>query len=71
MDEITNAVPELVNLTTNLTQLTQGGINKENVEGFLENLIGEYGWLLLIAIMTIMAKDMIMNFAQGILVFSF
>ena len=69
MDEITNAIPQLVSLTTNLTQLPQSGINKENVEGFLESLIGEYGWLLLIAVMTIMAKDMIMNFAQGILVF--
>ena len=69
MDEITNTIPELVNLTTNLTQLPNGGMNKENVEGFLESLIGEYGWLLLIAVVTIMAKDMIMNFAQGILVF--
>ena len=64
MDEITNAIPQLVSLTTNLTQLPQSGINKENVEGFLESLIGEYGWLLLIAVMTIMAKDMIMNFAH-------
>jgi len=69
MEEITNAIPQLVNLSTNLNQLSDGGMNKENVEGFLESLIGEYGWLLLIAVMTIMAKDMIMNFAQGILVF--
>ena len=34
MDEITNAIPQLVSLTTNLTQLPQSGINKENVEGF-------------------------------------
>lgn len=69
MEEITNAIPQLVNLSTNFNQLSDGGMNKENVEGFLESLIGEYGWLLLIAIITIMAKDMIMNFAQGILVF--
>ena len=43
MDEITNAVPELVNLTSNLAQLSESGVNKENVEGFLENLIGEIG----------------------------
>ena len=61
MNEITNIVGNL----TNLTSLTE----KEEVQGFLEGLIGEYGWILLIAIATILAKDMIMNFVQGILVF--
>ena len=69
MNEISEIVPEAVNLATNLTNLSPGQIDKENVEGFLESLIGEYGWLLLIALLTIMAKDMIMNFAQGLLVF--
>ena len=69
MNEVTNAIPEAVNLVNEFSQLTTGEIDKEKVEGFLEGLIGEYGWLLLIAIITIMAKDMIMNFAQGILVF--
>ena len=55
-----------MNVSTNsLTSI----IEKEEVQGFVEGLIGEYGWLLLIAITTILAKDMIMNFAQGILVF--
>ena len=69
MNEISEIAPEVVNLATNLTNLSPGQIDKENVEGFLESLIGEYGWLLLIAVITIMAKDMIMNFAQGLLVF--
>ena len=51
--------------TNSLTSI----IEKEEVQGFVEGLIGEYGWLLLIAIATILAKDMIMNFVQGLLVF--
>ena len=69
MNEVTNAIPEVINIANEFGQLTGGEINKEIVEGFLEGLIGEYGWLLLIAIVTIMARDLIMNFAQGILVF--
>ena len=61
MNELTNAIPEIVNLTSN--------IQKEEVKGFLENLIGEYGWLLFAAVLTFLAKDMIMNFVQGLLVF--
>ena len=61
MNELTNAIPDIVNLTSN--------IQKEEVKGFLENLIGEYGWLLFAAVLTILAKDMIMNFVQGLLVF--
>jgi hypothetical protein len=51
--------------TNNLTSI----IEKEEIQGLLEGLIGEYGWLLLIAITTILAKDMIMNLVQGLLVF--
>lgn len=51
--------------TNKLTSL----IEKQEVQGLLEGLIGEYGWLLLIAITTILAKDMIMNLVQGLLVF--
>ena len=69
MNEITNTIPEVINIANEFGQLAKGEIDKEKVEGFLEGLIGEYGWLLLIAIVTIMARDMIMNFAQGILVF--
>ena len=69
MNEISEIAPEVVNLATNLTNFSPVQIDKENVEGFLESLIGEYGWLLLVAVMTSMAKDMIMNFVQGVLVF--
>ena len=69
MSDISEIVPEVISVATNLADLPQGEINKKNMEGLLESLIGEYGWLLLIAVVTIMAKDMIINFAQGILVF--
>ena len=45
------------------------GISKEQAETFAQQMVGDYGWLLLVAIITIMAKDMIMNFVQGVLVF--
>ena len=69
MSDISQIAPEVINVATNLPDLSQGHLDKQKVEGFLENLVGEYGWLLLIAIVTIMAKDMIMNLAQGLLVF--
>jgi hypothetical protein len=61
MNEVTNNIPGVSNLTSL--------VEKQEVQGFLEGLIGEYGWLLLIAIATILAKDMIMNLVQGVLVF--
>ena len=69
MSDISQIAPEVINVATNLPDLSQGHLDKQKVEGLLENLVGEYGWLLLIAIVTIMAKDMIMNLAQGLLVF--
>ena len=63
-----------MNGTTNITpseivNVIGGGISKEQAETFAQQMVGDYGWLLLVAIITIMAKDMIMNFVQGILVF--
>ena len=48
MNEVTNAIPEVINIANEFSHLTTGEIDKEKVEGFLEGLIGEYGWLLLI-----------------------
>jgi len=63
MNEVTNIAPsEIVNVIG-------GGISKEQAETFAQQMVGDYGWLLLVAIVTIMAKDMIMNFVQGVLVF--
>ena len=63
MNEVTNIAPsEIVNVIGE-------GISKEQAETFAQQMVGDYGWLLLVAIITIMAKDMIMNFVQGVLVF--
>ena len=63
-----------MNGTTNITpseivNVIGEGISKEQAETFAQQMVGDYGWLLLVAIITIMAKDMIMNFVQGVLVF--
>ena len=63
-----------MNGTTNITpseivNVIGEGISKEQAETFAQQMVGDYGWLLLVAIVTIMAKDMIMNFVQGVLVF--
>ena len=63
MNEITNAVPELVNLAG------QGGMTPEQMEHVAQDLVGQYGWFVLAALGAILAKDMIINFAQALLVF--
>ena len=49
------------NELTNL--LNQGG------EAAAKNLIGEYGWLFIAAFVALMAKDLLMNMVQGMIVF--
>ena len=44
-------------------------IDKEAVEGLAQNLVGEYGWLFVCAFAALMAKDVLMNFVQGLLIF--
>ena len=63
MNEITNAAPQVVNL------LEQGGVTSEQIEHVAQDLVGEYGWFILAALAAILAKDMIINFAQALLVF--
>ena len=63
MNEITNAAPQVVNL------LEQGGVTPEQIEHVAQDLVGEYGWFILAALAAILAKDMIINFAQALLVF--
>ncbi len=62
MNEITNAAPQVVNL------LSQG-VTTEQAEKVAQDLVGQYGWLIIAALIAILAKDMIMNFAQALLVF--
>ena len=63
MDEITNATPYIVDL------VEQGGMTPEQMEHVAQDLVGQYGWFVLAALGAILAKDMIINFAQALLVF--
>ena len=63
MEEITNTVPQIVNL------MEKGGITSDQTEKVAQDLVGEYGWFVLAALIAILAKDLIMNFAQALVVF--
>ena len=63
MNEITNAAPQIVGL------MGKGGLDPDQAEKVAQDLVGEYGWFVLAALGAILAKDMIMNFAQAIIVF--
>ena len=63
MDEITNAVPQIVNL------MEKGGIAPDQAENVAQDLVGEYGWFILAGLIAILTKDLMMNFAQALVVF--
>ena len=63
MNEITNAIPQITAL------VDQGGVTPQQVEHIAQDLVGQYGWFILGALGAILAKDMIINFAQALLVF--
>ena len=53
-----------MNGTTNITpseivNVIGEGISKEQAETFAQQMVGDYGWLLLVAIVTIMALSLI------------
>lgn len=52
-------------MTNVLEQL--GG--QDAVEGVAKDLIGEYGWVALAALVAVLAKDVVIKFCQSILVF--
>ena len=51
---------------TNLVQQLGG---QGGAESLAKDLIGEYGWVVLAAIVALMAKDVVIKFCQSILVF--
>lgn len=63
MNETTNVAPRLISMIEN------GGVTSEQAEKVAQDLVGEYGWFVLAALAAILAKDMIINFAQALLVF--
>ena len=62
MDEITNTIPQIVNL------MEKGGIAPDQAENVAQGLLGEYGWFILAGLVAILTKDLIMNFAQALVV---
>lgn len=60
----TNLVNELTGLMSQNPVMA-----KDAVEGVARNLMGEYGWLFICGFIALMAKDILMNFVQGVLVF--
>jgi len=50
--------------------MEKGGITTEQTEKIAQDLIGEYGWLVLVGLLAILAKDTMINFVQAIMVFA-
>ena len=54
---------------TNLDSATISNFNHEQVEGMAKDLFSEYGWMFAAGVAVILVKDVMMNFAKGILIF--
>mgnify|MGYP000390251615 CR=1 FL=1 len=63
MDSITN----LLNNTNLVNELSS--LESNELEGVAKNLLSEYGWLFFAGVAIILIKDVMMNFAKGIMVF--
>ena len=61
-----NALTNLLN-NTNLTE--QLGLQPEQIENIAQHLFSQYGWMFAAGVAVILAKDVMMNFAKGILIF--
>ena len=66
MDHLTN-LTNLLNGTNLAGQLPN--LQPEQVENIAKNLFSEYGWMFATGVVVILAKDVMMNFAKGILIF--
>ena len=64
--ELLNNITNLVN-TNVLNQLQS--FDKSQAENIAKTLFSEYGWLFAAGVAVILAKDVMMNFAKGILIF--
>ena len=58
---------------TNILDLANIGptniVDSAELQQVAEQLIGNYGWIALAALITLLSKDVLMNFVQGILIF--
>ena len=64
--ELLNNLTNLVN-TNMLNDLTN--LDKDAAENIAKTLFSEYGWLFAAGVAVILIKDVMMNFAKGILIF--
>jgi len=64
--ELLNNLTNLVN-TNMLNDLTN--LDKDAAENIAKTLFSEYGWLFAAGVVVILIKDVMMNFAKGILIF--
>ena len=66
MDDLTN-LTSLLNGTNSVVQLSN--LQPEQAQNIAKNLFSEYGWMFAAGVVVILAKDVMMNFAKGILIF--
>jgi hypothetical protein len=66
MEPLTN----LTNLLSNTNLVNQlSDLKPDQVENISKNLFSEYGWMFAAGVAVILIKDVMMNFAKGILIF--
>ena len=66
MEPLTN----LTNLLSNTNLINQlSSLEPDKMEGIAKNLFSEYGWVFVAGVAVILIKDVMMNFAKGILIF--
>ena len=60
---------DITQILTNLTTQPISDLDRDQVEGIAKNLFSEYGWVFAAGVAVILIKDVMMNFAKGILIF--
>lgn len=65
---MTNGLPN-PSILTNLFNGVTTHVDQEDVEGIAKFLFSEYGWLLAAGVLAILTKDVMLNFAKGVLIF--
>ena len=66
MDELAS-LTNLISSTNIVQELSN--IGTDDAESIAKNLFSQYGWLFAAGVAVILAKDVMMNFAKGILIF--
>jgi len=64
---MTDSLTNLLNNTNLVDQLS--GFEADQLEDVAQNLFSQYGWFFFAGVAVILIKDVMMNFAKGIMVF--